>query len=729
MTALQEKIETELLENLNEVQQQAVLHGEGPLLILAGAGSGKTRVITHRIAHLCRVRSVRPDRIAAVTFTNKAAQEMRNRLANLIGPMAGDVHVRTFHALGLYVLRRNAAHLKLKSNFSVLDPDACSLILKKILKDKKIDPSMMSADAAANLISKARDSLVSPEEMSRRQDHFSQMTAPIYREYLEILRKNNSVDFGDLLYLTVELFQNSREVLDFYQNYWKYFLIDEYQDTNRAQYMLGRLIAAKHGNIAVVGDDDQSIYSWRGADITNILEFEKDYPSCSVLRLEQNYRSTGKILKAASSIIKNNSGRREKTLYTEQGEGENADYTLYDTESEEATGTVEKILRLKNEGVSLRNVAIFYRTNAQSRVFEEALRSRGVPFVMVGGFRFYDRKEIKDLSAYLSVIVNPLDSVSLERIINVPARGIGEGALSRLQQLAFSKNITLLDVLEYAGELPGIRGAAKIKALHTLFQEWTLLSSSDELPSLIASRVMEQSGYLENLKKDPSPEAASRIENLYEFVGSIQEYEERCAASGEKADLAGYLQMISLYTSENSPENQETLKSDPLFLMTLHNAKGLEFEFVFLTGLEEGFIPHSLAVEEGGLEEERRLMYVGITRAMKKLHFSSCRYRRIFGSFQPRSPSRFLSEIDADVFSSINQKSAVTVPRADAGVRQKEYTEENFKTGDRISHQKYGTGRIVETVPTPAGQKVSIQFDGDERIRFFLTKYTPLKLC
>jgi len=720
---LSEKIEQELLENLNEVQKQAVLHEHGPLLILAGAGSGKTRVITHRIAHLIRVRGLRPYRIAAVTFTNKAAQEMKERLSSLIGPMAQDVMVKTFHSLGLYILRRNAAAAGLKSTFTVLDPDAQTSIIKAILKERAIDTSILDTAQAAHAIDRAKDSLITPEEMEKRTDHFSQLIAPLYRSYASKLLENNSVDFGDLLYLTVQILRDNPDILSDYQDRWQNFMIDEYQDTNKAQYMIGKLIASSHQNIAVVGDDDQSIYSWRGADISNILDFEKDYPRCAVLRLEENYRSTPDILKAASTVIAKNKDRREKTLHTKKPPGEKIRYILFDSEADEAAWVVQSVRKHRQEGLKYSQMAVFYRTNAQSRVFEEALRREGIPFVLVGGFRFFDRKEIRDIIAYLNVIVNPEDNLSLERIANVPPRGLGEAGITKLRDLSLKKGISLVEALGRADEIPGLRSSSKLLALYENFMRWRKAAEAGESPFEIARQVAEESGYLEHLSQDRSPESASRQENIQEFLSSIREYEER----ESEPTLSSYLQDISLYSSDTAAA--ETQK-DPLYLMTLHNAKGLEFPVVFITGMEEGFLPHGLSVEDGNLEEERRLMYVGITRAMKKLTLSGCRYRRIFGSYQPRIVARFLAEMDTGLIEKSGTETLMNRYPPSAGMSstgRMSGNSEDYRAGQRIEHEKYGRGVVIGSEKTPAGLKVAIQFDQEARTRFFLAGYTNLR--
>ena len=748
MSELRTRIEAELLDGLNEVQRQAILHDGGPLLIVAGAGSGKTRVITHRIAHLCRVRGVRPYNIVAVTFTNKAAQEMRQRLEQLIGPMAHDVYVRTFHSLGLYLLTRNAQAAGLKSNFTIYDTAAQTGLLKAVLKDLRIDPQQVSPAHAAEVINRARDSMVTPEKYAA-EGFYAEDIGRVYREYIKRLRANNALDFGDLLFESVRLLERDPDVLDKYRTLWKHFMIDEYQDTNFAQYRLGRLIASEHKNVTVVGDDDQSIYSWRGADVSNILNFERDYPGCRALKLEENYRSTAPILKAASSVIARNQNRLSKTIFTRREGGSPLVFTMYDNEYEEARSVVSRIRTLLSQGRRGSDFAVFYRTNAQSRVFEQLLLEEGIPFVLVGSFRFFERKEIKDLLAYLAVIVNPDDSVSLERILNVPARGIGETGLAKLQAHARAKGVTLLEGLRFAGEVPRLRAASQLVKLHRLFEEWREQHLIGESPVRIVEDVLERSGYLHALRQDHSAEAEGRLDNIGQFVDAVVEYEEQFAVpeapatpeadlpleaerpNRENPGLEDYLQKLALYTSD-SEAGTGRQEGEPLQLMTLHNAKGLEFAVVFLTGMEEGYLPHTFSIDDGNIEEERRLLYVGITRAKEELYLSACRSRRIFGAYQPRRVSRFSEEIAADSISrEIRGVSSVGLPRAGAARPSAAAVPENqerYREGDRVDHRKYGEGIVTTVEETVAGQKVGVRFTEGDVSKQFLGRYTPMRL-
>ena len=714
------------LSDLNDVQREAVLHTDGPMLIFAGAGSGKTRVITYRIAHLCLERGAAPWQIVAVTFTNKAAGEMRSRLEKLLGSRSKDIMVRTFHSLGLYILSRHYEEAGLKSNFSIYDDTAQKSLIKTILKEYNIDPEVISHDAVLQYVNRMRDRYDGASRQDMKSGHYGKELEKISDEYLKRLKLNNAVDFAGLLYESVKLLSENPVILSMYRNLWKYILIDEYQDTNHTQYMFGKLLAGENKNIVVVGDDDQSIYSWRGADITNILNFEKDYSGCKVLRLEENYRSTSPILKAASSLIANNVKRSKKELFTSRKDGEPVRYILCNGDMDEARHIVNRIRSLKRQGISYSEMAILYRTNAQSRIFEQIFQEEGIPCVIIGGFRFYERAEIKDVIAYLAVTVNPLDSVSLERIINVPARGVGAVALEKLKLLAVQKNIPLLEALAHAGEIKGIRSAGKIQDFSRLIFESAEAVRNQIPPSEVAVSIIKKSGYLDMLKKDSSPESISRKDNVDEFINAMKEYEERTAAAGETPGLAGYLQSISLMTDTSTSEEE----TSSISLMTLHNAKGLEYPVVFIAGIEEGFLPHKISMDEGMLEEERRLFYVGITRARDTLFLSGSRYRRVFGSVQPRMPSRFIAEIDDESFEKHKEESSLSYVPAASGAVFNDFPPEDgmqiYKTGERVEHGKYGSGTVKGVEGTVSGQKITIEFDEDSRTRKFLTAYTPL---
>lgn len=736
MDDFEKQIEDDLLRGLNPVQREAVLHETGPLLILAGAGSGKTRVITHRIAYLIRIRKVRPGSIAAVTFTNKAAREMADRLAALIGPLAEKVTVRTFHSLGLYIIRNHYKEAGLSSNFSIYDSAAQKALVKQILKEQKIEKGFLSPEAVISRMEKARDSLRGLADFESARDPYSLAIRDIYSIYKERLRANNAVDYSDLIFESVLLLRNNEEVRSYYADRWQHFLIDEYQDTNHAQYVLGSVITAKHKNIVVVGDDDQSIYSWRGADLRNILEFEQQYPETKVLKLEENYRSTPEILKIASSVIANNAQRKEKTLFTSQPAGEKVKVSIFDNEHDEARVVVSKIRTYRRDGIRLADMAVFYRTNAQSRVFEDMLREANLPYVLYGGFRFYDRKEIKDMIAYLQVLVNPGDDVSFARIINVPARGIGEKSVEKIRMEAAIRSVSLFDQTGDAASVPGLRSHSKLTDLYEKFLSWQSIAET-ELPSEVAGRVFEQSGLMQSFQDDSDPEARSRLENLYEFIGSIQEYEQSLSNTpgSPRPTLADYLQTISLYTSESNPDS-DTDPSQSVQLMTLHNAKGLEFPVVFLTGLEEGLLPHQLSMDDS-VEEERRLVYVGVTRAKEILHLSWCRFRRIAGQLQPRAASRFIEETGLSELPGREKRTVIADSAPFAGnirIRNQEAAEtavSQYREGDRVRHKKYGNGTVRSLEKTVAGFKLFILFDDEDpvngRQRAFLEKYTPLQ--
>ncbi len=735
---LKATLEREFLEGLNDVQREAVLHDGGPLLILAGAGSGKTRVITHRIAHLIRVRDVPSRRILAVTFTNKAAAEMRERTEALVGPYGRDAMIRTFHSLGLQILRENAPLLGLKSSFTVYDPAAQKSLAKKILKDLKVEAALLPPEAALNATERARERLLDPDSYAAetRKDPYHQSIAQFYREYHKRLREQQALDFSDLLYETVMLLQTNAQLLEMCRRRWQHLLVDEYQDTNHAQYRLVLLLAGGHRNVVVVGDDDQSIYSWRGADISNILNFEKDFPEAKVLRLEENYRSTPSILKLAASVIQNNSERREKTLFTNRPDARPPSFRLYQEEGEEARSVLSRIRELRSAGVRLNEIAVFYRTNAQSRIFEQVFREANLPHTVFGGFRFFDRKEIRDLMAYMQVLVNPLDVENFERVLANPPKGIGEKTLESARFLAGTTGIPYLEALRQLAVKPGFRGAKPINAFLANYERWTDLNESGERPSVILKTLIEESGIVEYYRKEDDPESVSRIENMQEFATALADYEDRAGAENREVDIAEFLQSVSLYSSESDPDLEEEDRQG-VHLMTLHNAKGLEFRVVFFTGLEESLLPHRMSLEEGNLEEERRLVYVGITRAMEQLYLSACRFRRTGGSFDPRLPSRFLEEMGiqtrrersydefdsswSDSSRSYSERKVVSRPAPDSGSSAL-----NLVAGDRVRHKSFGTGEIENTEKTPAGTKLTIRFD-DGTTRRFLDRYTPLE--
>lgn len=738
--SLKSILEKEFLNGLNDVQRDAVLHSGGPLLILAGAGSGKTRVITHRIAHLIRVRDVPSRRILAVTFTNKAAAEMRERTESLVGPYGRDAMIRTFHSLGLQLLRENAPLLGLKKSFTIYDTAAQKSLAKKILKDLKIEPALLPPDAALSATERARERLLDPDAYAAetRRDPYHQSIAQFYKEYRRRLREQQALDFSDLLFESVMLLQTNADLLAMCRQRWQHILVDEYQDTNHAQYRLVLLLAGGHRNVVVVGDDDQSIYSWRGADIGNILNFEKDFPEARVLRLEENYRSTPSILKLAANVIRNNSERREKTLFTRRADARPPVFRLYQEEGEEARSVLARIRELRSEGIRLNDIAVFYRTNAQSRIFEQVFREANLPHTIYGGFRFFDRKEIRDLMAYMQVLVNPLDAENFERVLANPPKGIGEKTMEAVRFLAGTSGLSYLEALRQLSVKPGFRGAKPLKAFLEKYDRWAELNESGERPSVVLQTLIEESGLADYYRKEDDPESISRIENMQEFATALADYEDRAVDEDRSIDLAEFLQSVSLYSSESDPDLDEEDRQG-VQLMTLHNAKGLEFRVVFFTGLEEALIPHRMSLEEGNLEEERRLVYVGITRAMEQLYLSACRFRRTGGSFDPRLPSRFLEEMGIqtrrersyDEFESswsdyasrpqVRRTRPVSRPMPDAGSSGLE-----LSRGERVRHKSFGDGIIEDVENTPAGRKLTICFD-DGTTRRFLDRYTPLE--
>nr|WP_109019898.1 UvrD-helicase domain-containing protein [Leptospira kobayashii] len=724
--------------DLNEEQALAVQTVEGPVLILAGAGSGKTRVITYRIAKLVKEHSVFPNRILAVTFTNKAAQEMRERCQSLLEIKKGDSEpfIRTFHSLCLYILRREGKSVGLGSNFTVYDSDMQESLIKEILKKRDLDTKEFKPSHLSNAFSHAKDAFLTAEEYSRKNqdDGYARTISDVFLEYEKEKLKRNAVDFGDLILLTVILFRDYPMVLERYQNYWQYIMVDEYQDTNKIQYHLVQLLASKTKNLCVVGDDDQSIYSWRGADITNILNFSKDYPEALVVKLEENYRSTKTIINAAASVIANNTIRTKKTLRTNNPAGEKIKVTLYQNETEEANGILQKIKRYKKPTSRYAEHAIFYRTNSQSRYFEETFRKNAIPYKIFGGFRFFDRKEVKDLIAYLSIIINPLDSTSLLRIINSPPRGIGETTVERLISYSVQEGISLYECL--SKKIPEIKKgtAQKLKDLSTLFEDLMSDHEKQEPASDIAYELIERSGYREYLENEDTEEAFSRLENLNEFVNALKEYEE----NSENPSLEEYLGNISLITSEDNTKDL----ADYVILMTVHNAKGLEFKHVYLAGMEEGTFPHFLASDtKEGVEEERRLCYVAITRAREHLEISLSRYTRKFGEVEARIPSRFLEEIPSEHLSGDWFESSYGVrkpshsPQASRTSQKEEKNESihsqknsgTYKVGMKVRHKVYGEGKIKSVSGSGDNQKVEVVF-GSHVEKKFLLAYTPLEI-
>jgi ATP-dependent DNA helicase UvrD/PcrA len=702
------------LADLNPAQREAVLTTEGPLLVIAGAGSGKTRVLTYRVAHLINAIGAKPNEILAITFTNKAAGEMKERLQRLLGRTGQGLWILTFHAACGRILRREAQRLGYRSNFTIYDQADQIRLVKQCLEELERDPKRFTPRGIHNQISQAKNRLISPDEYANQvQSFYDQTVADVYQLYQRRLFASNAVDFDDLLMLTVDVLERFPDVREKWQQAFRYILVDEYQDTNHAQYRLLQLLAEKHQNLMAVGDPDQSIYSFRSADINNILDFERDFPGTKTVALEQNYRSTGLILEAANTVISNNRERKPKELWSELGDGEPVRVLEVEDEHAEARFVAAGIAGLVEQGFSGDEVAIFYRTNAQSRVLEDVLVRQGVAYQVIGGPRFYERAEIKDAIAYLQAIDNPYDAVSLQRIANRPRRGIGDSSLARLQSWADAQGRSLWEAMEFAEEA-GV-GAAPLKsvqAFRTIMQ--SLQSGALEFPvSELLERTLERSGYLEALEAERTIEALGRVENLQELVGVAREYQE----TADEPSLSHFLQEISLFSDQDSIRGEESLVT----LMTLHNAKGLEFRAVYLIGMEEGIFPHSRSIEEQGIEEERRLAYVGMTRAREQLTLTHASSRSLWGSRGYNLPSRFLDELPSSVererlrpasWSSYGAQGVA--PRDDIP---------SLSTGDSVRHGTLGEGVVTQI---EAGGVVTVRFaDGSER-RLMLD-YAPLE--
>ena len=735
---------TDFLEQLNDCQKEAVQNTEGPLLIMAGAGSGKTKVLTCRIAHLLE-QGVRPYQILAITFTNKAATEMRERVNNLVGDMAKDVWLLTFHAFCARLLRYEIEALPgYHKNFAIYDSADCVSLIRQILKDLAIDDKRFQPNGILAAISDAKNAMLDATAFEAQAGEFyEKKVAQVYTLYQQRLQLNNALDFDDLLLLALKLLQTNQTVREKYQTKFDYVLVDEYQDTNHVQYLLTKLLAGGKGNLCVVGDADQSIYGWRGADIQNILDFEKDYPNARVIKLEQNYRSTQIILDAANAVIENNTGRKPKSLWTDKQNGPAITYYLAADERDEARFAIEKISELHyKQHRSLGDMAILYRTNTQSRIFEEILVKSAISYTMVGGVRFYERKEIKDIIAYMRLICNPFDSLSLLRIINVPKRGIGDASLAKLQKHAFATHSTLFDVISNASEVEGLsaRFVAKLDALAALIFDFINEAGTLTVEELVR-RIITQTGYLEELENEHTPQAQSRIENLQELLSVAQEFDE----AHEENTLEGFLEQVALISDIDDAKMGE----ESVTLMTLHSSKGLEFPIVILAGMEEGLFPHSRTLmNETEIEEERRLCYVGITRAKEQLFLTSAKMRNLYGNTVTYPPSRFLQEIPRELITvfkrPVEQQERRAYPAEQRSAfnsagglfaKQTSYlpkqnigggSSARFSVGDKVSHNKWGIGRVIVASDTKDGQELKVAFEG-EGIRCLLTKYAVLK--
>lgn len=730
-----------LLNGLNPEQQRAVKTTDGPLLLMAGAGSGKTRVLTHRIAYLMVEKQVNPYNILAITFTNKAAREMKERIYSMMGGVADEIWVSTFHSMCVRILRRDIDRLGYNRNFTILDTTDQQSVVKTILKEKNLDPKKYDPRAILGAISSAKNELIGPEEFAKNAGgHMDQIVADVYELYQKRLRKNQALDFDDLIMTTIQLFQRVPEVLTFYQRKFQYIHVDEYQDTNRAQYMLVKLLAQRFQNLCVVGDSDQSIYRWRGADIANILSFEKDYPRSEVILLEQNYRSTKRILFAANEVIKNNLNRRDKNLWTENAEGNKIFYYRADSEQSEAQFVAGKIKEAIQSGKrKYSDFAILYRTNAQSRVMEEVLLKSNIEYSIVGGVKFYDRKEIKDTLAYLRLIANPDDDISLTRVINVPKRGVGSSSVDKIANFADMHDMSMFQALgsiELIGLSPKITKACR--EFYDLINNYTHMQEYLSVTELV-EEVLEKTGYYEMLKAEKSIEAQSRLENLDEFLSVTKNFEE----GNEDKSLIAFLTDLAL-VADIDKLDEDGKQVDTVVLMTLHSAKGLEFPVVFLLGLEEGVFPHSRSLmEEAEMEEERRLAYVGITRAEEELFITNAQMRTLFGRTNMNPPSRFIGEIPADLIDGLeprksplqSQSASPFAARQAAAVRKPVLRpmtnstggeEHGWKVGDKAVHGKWGTGTVVSVKGEGEGIELDIAFPKPVGIKRLLAKFAPI---
>ena len=727
-----------IYDTLNPQQREAVFHTKGPLLLLAGAGSGKTRVLVHRIAYLIEEEHINPWNIMAITFTNKAAGEMRERVDDMIGFGAENIWVSTFHSTCVRILRRHIDLLGYENSFTIYDTDDQKTLVKEVCKYLQIDTKQFPERSLMNEISKAKDQFLSPSEYEAEHqgDFHKTKVASVYKEYQKRLKANNALDFDDLLFKTVELFQFHPEVLEKYQERFQYIMIDEYQDTNHVQFLFVSMLAGKYRNLCVVGDDDQSIYKFRGANIYNILNFEQKYEDARVIKLEQNYRSTQNILNAANGVIRNNTGRKDKTLWTDNEEGELIDYTQYETEYEEAEHIVDKIEQLTTKGeVRYQDIAILNRTNAQSRVFEEKFLLKNIPYKIVGGVNFYQRKEIKDVISYLKVVNNGQDDLAVRRIINVPRRGIGLTTIDRIQEYAIARGISFLDSAFEVENIPSMaRSAKKINDFTDLILDFRKQQQQMTIAELF-SYIIEKTGYVEELLKEGKEEAQARIENIDELLNKIVSYEQ----DAEDPNLNELLEEIALVADiDNLEEGNEAV-----VIMTLHSAKGLEFPYVFMGGMEDGVFPSYMTIvsgDESELEEERRLCYVGITRAKKQLYLSSARRRMIRGQTQFNKVSQFIGEIPKDLLNVHNRmtrfsqgKRESSVGTMDLGGMKKSYGQRkpmmgtnpykkqefsvkqqdslSYGVGDTVKHLKFGKGVVLEICSGGKDYEVTVDFE------------------
>ena len=726
-----------IYDTLNNEQREAVFCTEGPLLMLAGAGSGKTRSLTHRIAYLIEEKGVAPWNILAITFTNKAAQEMRERVDALVGYGSEDIWISTFHATCSRILRRHIDLLGYDRNFTIYDASDQKSLMKEVLKEMKIDTKQFPERSVMSEISSAKNEYKSPLDYRNKygSNFRNQRIADIYEHYQKRLKENNALDFDDLLVKMVDLFQTNPDVLEHYQDRFQYIMVDEYQDTNTVQFLLVSLLAKKYRNLCVVGDDDQSIYKFRGANIYNILNFEKVFPDAQVIRLEQNYRSKQNILNAANGVIANNKGRKEKKLWTENQKGELVHFKQYDTEYDEADGVVSRINFLAMRGVQYKDMAILYRTNAQSRIFEEKLKQKNIPYAIVRGISFYDRKEIKDLMSYLKVVDSGMDDLSVKRIINVPKRGIGQTTINRLQEFAILNQMSFLDAVFNADEIPEVtRALAKLHKFADMIEEFREYASEHEISELL-EHILDVTQYRAELEAEGTDESISRLEDIEELFNDIAYYEEE----EENPNLRDFLAEKDMYTLNAGIDNLED-ENNKVLLMTLHNAKGLEFNNVFLGGMEEGVFPGFGAMmsgDESEIEEERRLCYVGITRAKERLFLSAAKRRMLRGQTQYNRRSRFIDEIPGQYLDTEQRVSEQRVVKnterpakyqygAKAGkpynlsdFKVKPVGELDYQVGDRVKHIKFGVGTVQEITKGGRDFEVAVEFDRVGRKKMF----------
>ncbi|MCI3985391.1 DNA helicase PcrA [Bacillus vallismortis] len=734
-------ISNQLLSGLNPVQQEAVKTTDGPLLLMAGAGSGKTRVLTHRIAYLMAEKHVAPWNILAITFTNKAAREMKERVESILGPGADDIWISTFHSMCVRILRRDIDRIGINRNFSILDTADQLSVIKGILKERNLDPKKFDPRSILGTISSAKNELTEPEEFSKvAGGYYDQVVSDVYVDYQKKLLKNQSLDFDDLIMTTIKLFDRVPEVLEFYQRKFQYIHVDEYQDTNRAQYMLVKQLAERFQNLCVVGDSDQSIYRWRGADITNILSFEKDYPNASVILLEQNYRSTKRILSAANEVIKNNSNRKPKNLWTENDDGVKISYYRGDNEFGEGQFVAGKIYQLHSSGKrKLSDIAILYRTNAQSRVIEETLLKAGLNYNIVGGTKFYDRKEIKDILAYLRLVSNPDDDISFTRIVNVPKRGVGATSLEKIASYAAMNGLSFFQAIQQV-DFIGVSAKAA-NALDSFRQMIENLTNMQDYLSIteLTEEILDKTEYREMLKAEKSIEAQSRLENIDEFLSVTKNFEQK----SEDKTLVAFLTDLALIADidQLDQKEEESGGKDAITLMTLHAAKGLEFPVVFLMGLEEGVFPHSRSLmEEAEMEEERRLAYVGITRAEQELYLTNAKMRTLFGRTNMNPESRFIAEIPDDLLENLNEKKETRAPsarkmqpRRGPVSRPVSYASKtggdtlNWAVGDKAGHKKWGTGTVVSVKGEGEGTELDIAFPSPVGVKRLLAAFAPIE--